>query len=65
MNDRPTPDRRECEEDYDPWCYVATGRVNRVQREYEGRVDIRVRLFPMEVARSETVPWEMLKGELA
>jgi predicted DsbA family dithiol-disulfide isomerase len=65
MNDRPMPELWECEEYYDPWCYVATVRLNRVQREYEGRVDVRVRLFPLEVPRSETVPRDILEGEAA
>jgi hypothetical protein len=33
MNDWPMPELWECEECYDPCCYVATVRLNRVQKE--------------------------------
>ncbi len=34
---------------YCPWCYVAAVRLNRIRPEYQGRVRLRERAFPLEV----------------
>lgn len=63
MSDRPIPELWEWAEYYCPWCYVAAVRLHRVQREYEGRVNLRVRFFPLEVPYGEAVPRDILEQE--
>lgn len=43
------PQLWEWAEYYCPWCYVAAARLHKVRPEYEGRVRLRTRAFPLEV----------------
>jgi hypothetical protein len=48
---------------YCPWCYIAAVRLRQVHGEYEGRVTLRLRFFPLEVPRGERVPRDILEQE--
>jgi predicted DsbA family dithiol-disulfide isomerase len=48
---------------YWPWCYIAAVRLHRIHGEYEGRVNLRLRFFPLEVPRGERVPRDVLEQE--
>jgi putative protein-disulfide isomerase len=43
------PELWQWAEYYCPWCYVAAVRLNRIWPEYQGRVRLRERAFPLEV----------------
>jgi predicted DsbA family dithiol-disulfide isomerase len=43
------PELWEWAEYYCPWCYVAAVRLHRIMPEYEGRVRVRQRAFPLEI----------------
>jgi predicted DsbA family dithiol-disulfide isomerase len=43
------PELWEWAEFYCPWCYVAAVRLHRIRPEYEARVRLRTRAFPLEV----------------
>jgi predicted DsbA family dithiol-disulfide isomerase len=43
------PELWQWAEYYCPWCYVAAVRLNRIRPEYQGRVRLRERAFPLEV----------------
>jgi predicted DsbA family dithiol-disulfide isomerase len=43
------PELWEWAEYYCPWCYVAAVRLHKILPEYEGRVKLRQRAFPLEV----------------
>jgi predicted DsbA family dithiol-disulfide isomerase len=43
------PELWQWAEYYCPWCYIAAVRLNRIRPEYEGRVRLRERAFPLEV----------------
>ena len=43
------PELWEWAEYYCPWCYVAAVRLHKVRPEYQGRVKLRQRAFPLEI----------------
>jgi predicted DsbA family dithiol-disulfide isomerase len=43
------PELWEWAEYYCPWCYIAAVRLHKILPEYEGRVRVRTRAFPLEV----------------
>ena len=43
------PELWEWAEYYCPWCYVAAVRLQKVMHEYQGRVKLRQRAFPLEI----------------
>jgi predicted DsbA family dithiol-disulfide isomerase len=43
------PELWEWAEYYCPWCYIAAVRLHKIMPEYEGRVRLRQRAFPLEV----------------
>jgi predicted DsbA family dithiol-disulfide isomerase len=43
------PELWEWAEYYCPWCYVAAVRLHKVMPEYQGRVKLRQRAFPLEL----------------
>lgn len=43
------PELWEWAEYYCPWCYVAAVRLHKILPEYEGRVKLRQRAFPLEI----------------
>lgn len=49
MTDTSIPELWEWAEYYCPWCYVAAVRLHKIRPEYEGRVRLRNRAFPLEV----------------
>lgn len=57
------PELLEWAEYYCPWCYIAAVRLHCVQPEYEGRVMLRHRFFPLELLRGEAPPWDILEQE--
>ncbi len=57
------PELWEWAEYYCPWCYITTVRLHAVKPEYEGRVRLRVRPFPLEVVGGEAAPRDILEQE--
>ena len=53
----------EWAEYYCPWSYIAAVRLYHVYPEYEGRVRLRVRPFPLEVMGGEAAPRAILEQE--
>jgi predicted DsbA family dithiol-disulfide isomerase len=49
MTDTSLPELWEWAEYYCPWCYVAAVRLHKIRPEYEGRVRLQTRAFPLEV----------------
>jgi predicted DsbA family dithiol-disulfide isomerase len=49
MENENTPELWEWAEYYCPWCYVAAVRLHRILPEYQGRVKVRQRAFPLEI----------------
>jgi len=49
MENGNTPELWEWAEYYCPWCYVASVRLHKIMPEYEGRVRVRQRAFPLEI----------------
>lgn len=43
------PELWEWAEYYCPWCYVAAVRLHKIMPEYQGRVKLRQRAFPLEI----------------
>ena len=43
------PELWEWAEYYCPWCYVAAVRLHKIMPEYQGRVKLRQRAFPLEL----------------
>jgi predicted DsbA family dithiol-disulfide isomerase len=43
------PELWEWAEYYCPWCYVAAVRLHKIMPEYQGRVRLRQRAFPLEI----------------
>ncbi len=48
---------------YCPWCFVASVRLHRVAKEFEGRVDVVIKPFPLELLRGESAPRDILEQE--
>jgi len=63
MTDRNVPELWEWAEYYCPWSYIAAVRLYHVYPEYEGRVRLRARPFPLEVMGGEAVPRAILEQE--
>ena len=57
------PELWEWAEYYCPWCYIAAVRLRKVMPEYEGRVRMRVRPFPLEFVGSGSAPRDILEQE--
>lgn len=49
MENGNTPELWEWAEYYCPWCYIAAVRLHKILLEYEGRVKVRQRAFPLEI----------------
>ncbi len=49
MQNGTLPELWEWAEYYCPWCYIAAVRLHKILPEYEGRVRLRTRAFPLEV----------------
>lgn len=49
MQNEKMPELWEWAEYYCPWCYIAAVRLHKIMPEYEGRVRVRQRAFPLEV----------------
>ena len=49
MQNERLPELWEWAEYYCPWCYIAAVRLHKILPEYEGRVRVRTRAFPLEV----------------
>jgi predicted DsbA family dithiol-disulfide isomerase len=49
MKNENIPELWEWAEYYCPWCYVAAVRLHKIMPEYQGRVKLRQRAFPLEV----------------
>ncbi len=63
MSTHAMPELWEWAEYYCPWCYITAVRLHRVQQEYAGRVNVRVRFFPLEVLRGDPAPRDILEQE--
>ena len=63
MTNRIVPELWEWAEYYCPWSYIAAVRLYHVYPEYEGRVRLRVRPFPLEVMGGEAAPRAILEQE--
>ncbi len=48
-SDTRIPELWEWAEYYCPWCYVAAVRLHKIMPEYQGRVKVRQRAFPLEI----------------
>ena len=49
MGNGNSPEIWEWAEYYCPWCYVAAVRLHKIMPEYQGRVKLRQRAFPLEI----------------
>lgn len=49
MNTETLPELWEWAEYYCPWCYIAAVRLHKVYAEYQGRVKLVTKAFPLEV----------------
>jgi predicted DsbA family dithiol-disulfide isomerase len=49
MTEMKIPELWEWAEYYCPWCYVAAVRLQKIAPEYQGRVRLRERAFPLEI----------------
>jgi len=49
MENENRPELWEWAEYYCPWCYVAAVRLHKILPEYQGRVRLRQRAFPLEI----------------
>jgi predicted DsbA family dithiol-disulfide isomerase len=49
MENGNSPELWEWAEYYCPWCYVAALRLHKIMPEYDGRVKLRQRAFPLEI----------------
>jgi predicted DsbA family dithiol-disulfide isomerase len=63
MTDQNIPELWEWAEYYCPWCYIGAVRLHHVYPEYQGRVRLRVRPFPLEAMGGEAVPRAVLEQE--
>ena len=63
MTEHTRPELWEWAEYYCPWSYIAAVRLYHVYPEYEGRVRLRVRPFPLEVMGGEAAPRAILEQE--
>lgn len=56
------PELWEWAEFYCPWCYITAVRLDRIAAEYEGRVRVRMRAFPLEL-HGDAAPRDILEQE--
>lgn len=63
MTDQVLPEIWEWAEYYCPWSYIAAVRLHHVYPEYQDRVRLRVRPFPLEVMGGEAAPRAVLEQE--
>lgn len=63
MTDATRPELMEWAEYYCPWCYVAAVRLHRIGKEYENRVTVRTRFFPLDLLRPGGPPRPLLEQE--
>src|SRR5688500_6179229 len=49
MGNGNSPEIWEWAEYYCPWCYVAAVRLHKIMPEYQGRMKLRQRAFPLEI----------------
>jgi predicted DsbA family dithiol-disulfide isomerase len=63
MIEQVIPELWEWAEYYCPWSYIAAVRLHHVYPEYQGRVRLRVRPFPLEVMGGEAAPRAILEQE--
>jgi predicted DsbA family dithiol-disulfide isomerase len=63
MTDQTIPELWQWVEYHCPWSYIAAVRLYHVYPEYEGRVRLRVRPFPLEVMGGEAAPRAILEQE--
>jgi predicted DsbA family dithiol-disulfide isomerase len=57
------PEIWEWAEYYCPWCYVTAVRLRESRAKYDGRVQVRMRAFPLEVYGSGPAPRDILAQE--
>jgi predicted DsbA family dithiol-disulfide isomerase len=62
-SDAAVPELWEWAEYYCPWCYIAAVRLHHVLPEYQDRVRLRVRPYPLEVMGGEAAPRAILEQE--
>jgi predicted DsbA family dithiol-disulfide isomerase len=62
-SDAAVPELWEWAEYYCPWCYIAAVRLHHVLPEYQHRVRLRVRPYPLEVMGGEAAPRTILEQE--
>jgi predicted DsbA family dithiol-disulfide isomerase len=63
MTQNEIPELWEWAEYYCPWCYIAAVRLHTIMPEYQGRVKLRLRPFPLEVLGGEAAPRDILEQE--
>jgi predicted DsbA family dithiol-disulfide isomerase len=63
MTDATRPELMEWAEYYCPWCYIAAVRLHRIGKEYEKRVTVRTRFFPLDLLRPGGPPRPLLEQE--
>ncbi|HEX7546965.1 MAG TPA: DsbA family protein [Gemmatimonadaceae bacterium] len=63
MTDATRPELMEWAEYYCPWCYIAAVRLHRIGKEYEERVTVRSRFFPLDLLRPGGPPRPLLEQE--
>lgn len=63
MTDEVVPEVWQWAEYYCPWSYIAAVRLHHLSPEYQGRVRLRVRPFPLEVMGGEAAPRAILEQE--
>jgi len=49
MENENIPELWQWAEYYCPWCYVAAVRLHKIMPQYQGRVKLRQRAFPLEI----------------
>ncbi|HVB64514.1 MAG TPA: DsbA family protein [Nitrolancea sp.] len=57
------PEVWEWAEYYCPWCYITAVRLHQALPEYQGRVKLRIRPFPLEVLGGGPAPRDILEQE--
>jgi predicted DsbA family dithiol-disulfide isomerase len=63
MTETPVPEVWEWAEYYCPFCYLAAVRFHAIRPEYEGRLRVRTRAFPLEVYGGGPAPRDILEQE--
>ncbi|MCC6178354.1 MAG: DsbA family protein [Chloroflexi bacterium] len=63
MTEQSVPELWQWAEYYCPWSYIAAVRLHHIYPEYQGRVRLRLRPFPLEVMGGQTAPRVILEQE--